>query len=69
MVQKYLKFRIPEYLGDESGAVTVDWVVLTSATVLLAALVFPFIWAETESGGATIGERIVSNVEQVLSYK
>ena len=39
---------IKNFRNDESGAVTVDWVVLTAAVVLLGALVLT-----TVRGGAT----------------
>jgi hypothetical protein len=30
-----------QFLGDEAGAVTVDWVVLTAGVVIFAAIVMP----------------------------
>jgi hypothetical protein len=48
------------YLDDDSGAVTVDWVVLTSAIVILAIVVLPpirtAVIALTIGIGDTIGE-------------
>jgi hypothetical protein len=32
---------IEQFLSDEDGAVTVDWVVLTAAIIGLSALLFP----------------------------
>lgn len=34
---------LKQFLSDEAGAVTVDWVVLTSGVVILAVLVMPVI--------------------------
>ena len=33
--------RVRRFLRDETGAVTVDWVVLTSGVVILAIVVMP----------------------------
>lgn len=32
---------VKQFLGDETGAVTVDWVVLTAGVVILAVIVMP----------------------------
>ncbi|MEX0340850.1 MAG: hypothetical protein AB3N11_17645 [Arenibacterium sp.] len=45
--------RINTFLRDESGAVTVDWVVLTAAVVALAGVAFTAI--QTSSGGVGSG--------------
>ena len=45
--------RFNSFLSDESGAVTVDWVVLTAAVVALAGLAFTSI--QTSSGGVGSG--------------
>jgi Flp pilus assembly pilin Flp len=34
--------RLANFLKDETGAVTIDWVVLTAAIVTMAMLIFPF---------------------------
>jgi hypothetical protein len=36
-------YRFKEFLRNEAGAVTVDWVVLTAATVGLGLVVFTFV--------------------------
>lgn len=38
-----MKRFLSEFWADESGAVTVDWVVLTAATVGLALVIYPAI--------------------------
>lgn len=45
--------RIRFFLNEESGAVTVDWVVLTAAVVALAGVAFTAI--QTSSGGVGVG--------------
>lgn len=35
---KHVKFSRPEFVEDEAGAVTVDWVVLTAAIVGVAVI-------------------------------
>lgn len=45
--------RIKFFLNEESGAVTVDWVVLTAAVVALAGVAFTAI--QTSSGGVGTG--------------
>lgn len=36
-------YRFKEFLRDDAGAVTVDWVVLTAAVVGLGLLIFSFV--------------------------
>lgn len=36
-------FRFKKFLADDTGAVTVDWVVLTAAVVGLGLVVFTFV--------------------------
>lgn len=49
---------------DESGAVTVDWVVLTAAVVGLALLVLGFV----RSGLTTAGGAIQSELENSIDF-
>jgi hypothetical protein len=49
--------RIRRFAADETGAVTVDWVVLTAAIVGLAFAVFTIITRDT----VTVGASAVSN--------
>ena len=49
--------RIRRFAADETGAVTVDWVVLTAAIVGMAFAVFTIITRET----VTVGASAVSN--------
>lgn len=48
-----MRNRLLKFLREESGAVTVDWVVLTAAVVALAAAAFLSI--QTASGGVGVG--------------
>lgn len=50
--------RLKRFLKDESGAVTVDWVVLTSAVVLLAIVVMPPIAAAIGDMAVLIGDQV-----------
>ena len=45
---------IKNFRNDEDGAVTVDWVVLTAAVVLLGALVGGFV----QTGASTLSAQI-----------
>lgn len=40
---KALRNHVREFASDESGAVTVDWVVLTAAVVILGVLALNFV--------------------------
>jgi len=46
------------FLNDESGAVTVDWVVLTAAIVGLGLLVFSFVRPAVSNLAAGIGDEL-----------
>jgi Flp pilus assembly pilin Flp len=46
------------FLNDETGAVTVDWVVLTAAIVGLGLLVFTFVRPAVSSLASAIGDEI-----------
>ena len=50
-----MKNRIVKFLGGESGAVTVDWVVLTAAVVGLAGLAVTAIQTATGGLGSSTG--------------
>ena len=53
--------KMPRFLRDESGAVTVDWVVLTAALVGLVMMVFTILTEEIYQNTATaIGADITS---------
>lgn len=67
MVSEYLWARLAPFHRDDSGAVTVDWVVLTSVTVLLATIVMPFIWEGTSNVAQTIPTQISSGVEEFIN--
>jgi len=46
------------FLNDETGAVTVDWVVLTAAVVTLGLVVFSFIQPAVSTLATDIGAEI-----------
>lgn len=46
------------FLRDEAGAVTVDWVVLTAAVVILAVIAAPPIQRAVFDNGELIGEKV-----------
>jgi Flp pilus assembly pilin Flp len=47
-----------KFLDDESGAVTVDWVVLTAGVVILAVIVMPPIQGAIVDMAIYIGDTI-----------
>ncbi|WP_208352668.1 hypothetical protein [Pseudaestuariivita rosea] len=52
-----LKF-LKNFRDDESGAVTVDYIVLTAGVVLLAVVVFAFLRDSTTGLATSIGDRV-----------
>jgi len=46
------------FLNDETGAVTVDWVVLTAAVVGLGLVVFTFVQPAVKDLAEDIGEEV-----------
>jgi Flp pilus assembly pilin Flp len=50
--------RLKRFLKDETGAVTVDWVVLTSAVVILAIVVMPPITRAIGDIAVLIGDEV-----------
>ncbi len=67
MVFEYVRARTAPFLRDDTGAVTVDWVVLTSVAVLLATLVLPFVWEGTSTVAETIPTQISSGIDDFLN--
>jgi Flp pilus assembly pilin Flp len=51
---------LKRFFGDETGAVTVDWVVLTAGVVVLAVIVMPPIQAGVTNMASYIGDTIES---------
>ena len=51
---------LKRFFGDETGAVTVDWVVLTAGVVVLAVIVMPPIQAGIMNMAGYIGDTITS---------
>ena len=58
---------IKGFLVEEDGAVTVDWVVLTSSVVLLGVLVASGIRVALESSATSIGTAITDSVAAALT--
>ncbi len=50
--------RLKRFLKDETGAVTVDWVVLTSGVVILAIVVMPPITRAIGDIAILIGDEV-----------
>ena len=62
--------RLQRFLRDETGAVTVDWVVLTSGVVILAIVVMPPIARAVGDMAVLIGDQVGvagSNLEQAAN--
>jgi Flp pilus assembly pilin Flp len=51
---------LKRFFGDETGAVTVDWVVLTAGVVVLAVIVMPPIQSGITTMAMYIGDTITS---------
>lgn len=49
---------LKRFASDETGAVTVDWVVLTAAVVILAVVVMPPIRTAVFELAAGIGDKV-----------
>ena len=49
---------LKHFLADDSGAVTVDWVVLTAGVVILAVVVMPPIQTAIADMAVMIGEQV-----------
>ncbi len=47
------------FLNDETGAVTVDWVVLTAAVVGLGLVVFTFVRPAVSTVASQIGSEVI----------
>lgn len=55
-----MRNRILKFLSQESGAVTVDWVVLTAAVVMLAGVAYTSIQTASGGVGSGVGEYLSS---------
>jgi Flp pilus assembly pilin Flp len=55
------------FLNDETGAVTVDWVVLTAAVVTLGLVVFNFIAPAVSTLASDIGSEIDAAGQDMLN--
>jgi Flp pilus assembly pilin Flp len=51
--------RFANFLKDETGAVTVDWVVLTAAIVTIAMLIYPFFRSPVSDLAQAIATEVV----------
>ena len=54
----HMMTKISAFLKDDSGAVTVDWVVLTAAIVGLGLLVFTFVRPAVSNLAFGIGDKL-----------
>ena len=57
-------FKLASFKKDESGAVTVDWVVLTAAVVGLALLVIGLVRTGLETAGGQIADELSTAMEE-----
>lgn len=55
-----MRNKLYKLLRDESGAVTVDWVVLTAAVVALAVVAFASLQSASGGVGASLGEYLAT---------
>ncbi len=67
MVGEYLWDHLERFHQDSDGAVTVDWVVLTAFTVLLAVIVMPFIYSGTENVASTSPAQMTTGIDNLLA--
>lgn len=63
MLCEFLKSQYSKFKQDVSGAVTVDWVVLTAGAMLFVLLVWPFIWGGVEKAGTDMDTVIAQSLE------
>jgi len=59
--------KLKNFYRETQAAVTVDWVVLTAALVLMAIFVVNIIWGGASSSSSTVSGNIESTVAEVLS--
>lgn len=62
---RFWKIRRPDF-RSESGAVTVDWVVLTALVVSLGFIVGYAVWGPAGERAAAIAEQVVSDVNSLM---
>ena len=58
-------FKMKKYTKDESGAVTVDWVVLTAALVIIGGLVISIIKAGLLDASSAINETLAGSATEL----
>jgi Flp pilus assembly pilin Flp len=56
-----MKSKFRHFLNDESGAVTIDWVVLSAGVIALGMLVFNIITTQSVQVGANYVSTSLSN--------
>ena len=55
--------RVLRFLADEEGLVTLEWVALAAAVIILAVGVISVIQGRVNTAASTIGSKIVSTVQ------
>lgn len=60
-------FKMKKFTKDESGAVTVDWVVLTAALVIIGGLVISIIRSGLLSASSAINETLETSATTLRS--
>jgi Flp pilus assembly pilin Flp len=63
--QEMIMTNFSAFLNDETGAVTVDWVVLTAAVVGLGLVVFTFIRPAVSTVASQIGSEVIEAGSQM----
>ncbi len=58
-------FKMKKYTRDESGAVTVDWVVLTAALVIIGGLVISIIKAGLLDASSAINGQLTKSANEL----
>ena len=59
-----LKNIFKRFKNDESGAVTVDWVVLTGAVVGLGIIISQTMGASIQTAATNVGTDVINNSQQ-----
>lgn len=57
---------LKKFLSEENGAITVDWVVMTAAIVVLGVAVGTSVSTATADRGDEISDKVVANVNASL---
>lgn len=62
MYNRFVKSDFAQFLRDDEGLVTLEWVALAAAVIVLAIGVIVVIQGQVNTAASTIGSKIVSTV-------